>query len=136
MPAGLNRDEERDEAGHAERQGPDARRVHDDGLWALRRGDHDRARTQGPHGDHEVARQQREGGQAGARHDESLGAQGLQEHLLVAELLEPEPVGVERRGRRHAGHEDDQDRECREPSESDHRVIVSCRATAYLWRDR
>ena len=56
----------------------------------------------------QVARQQRKDDEAGDGADQRLRAQRPQEHRFVAELLEPEPVGVELRRRRDARDQQEQ----------------------------
>ena len=108
LAAGIVRDEQRDDADGPQRQRTDARRVHHDRLRAVLRVDDERPGAQGAQGEHEVPGQQREDHDAGDGADQGLRAQRSQEDRLVAELLEPQPVGVERRGRGHAREEEEQ----------------------------
>jgi hypothetical protein len=106
--AGVDRREQRDQPDDADRERADAAWVHHDRLRPLRRGDHERPRTQRPKRQQQVAEQQPEDDETRDDGDERLGRQGPDEHAFVPQLLEPEPIGVELGRRRDAGDEEHQ----------------------------
>jgi hypothetical protein len=117
LPAGIQTDEQPEHARRDHHQRPEARRIHRDRPRPFRGDDGELPRPQRAEGDGEIAREHREHHQAGGHGHRGPGGQRADEHLLVTQFPEPQPVGVELGEGRKAEQDQDGDEEEREAPE-------------------
>ena len=104
--AGVEPNQHRDDGDRGQAEPLDTAQIHGNRLRALRRHNHERPWSEPAQRCERIASERRKNDQSGAYRHQRAGAQGLQEHLLVADFLEPQPVGVELSQCRQAGHDE------------------------------
>ena len=128
LRTGIERNEDRNQRDRGQAEPFDAAQIHGNRLWTVRRHNHERPWPEPAQRGERIAGEQRKDNQARDRGDQRAGAERLQEDLLVADFLEPEPVGVELRQCRQCRHDEDEQEKQRNAANRHHRLILICAA--------